>query len=437
MGVAQRISDGMANVLTGLGINNPKVAAGHYVPDEGEGVRDAAYRASTWYRKIVNIPADDAVREWRAWQAEADQIEAVEAEEARLSMRIAVRDALVTSRHTGGAVIVPGGLPGQPEEPLRLDSIRRGSLTYLRVLGRNEITPGPLIRDPESPWFGQPEDWTIRASGETEYRLHPSRVALVNGRTVPGASRYQGDIWGDSIWTQMADSVRAADTAAGVIEALLHEAKIDVVRVPDFMAQMAAGGAEDAYIARWTMAARMKSLSNVLLLDGADEWSQKQISWAGLPEVARTLLVIMAGAADIPVTRLTGEQAKGMSGDDAGSLRNYYDHVRSMQELEYTPALAPLDEMLIRSALGSRPDDVWYRWRSLYQMDEKEAAEIDKMQAETAAIYANAGLVPDAALVGATQARMIETGRWPGLEAALADLPDMEAEESRARQEIE
>lgn len=419
--------DGMANVVTGLGHANVKSAATRYIPDDGWGERDNAYRASTWYRKIVNIPADDAVREWRSWQAEADQIEKIEAEEKRLSVRQRARNALITARHTGGAVILIGGLPGQMMQALNLNSVRKQSIRYLHVLGRDEITPGQTIRNPESPWFGQPELWTL-TMGDKTLDIHPSRAVLVNGRTVPGASHRNGNIWGDSLWVQMADSIRAADTAASVIDAMMHEAKIDVVKITDFVSQMAAGGSDQAYIARWTLAAQMKAISNVLLLDGTDEWSQKQINWSGLPDVVRTLLTIMAGAADIPVTRLTGEQQTGLSGADAGSLRNYYDNVRAMQELEYGPALAPLDEILIRSALGERPQEVWYRWNSLYQMDEKTAAEVDKLHAETANIYSQAALVPSEALEKTAQARMIETGRWPGLEAALDEYAEPEAE---------
>lgn len=422
-----KLIDGLANVVTGLGHANAKVAGHHYLPVIDPQGQDNAYRASTWYRKIVTIPAADAVREWRSWQADKDQIENLEAEEKRLRVRQVVYQALRAARHTGGAAIVIGGLPGQPGEPLPLDRISRQSIKYLHVLGRNEIDPGTRIRNPESPWFGQPEHWTLTTDGQP-LEIHPSRVVLVPGRKVPGSQSVESDVWGDSVWMQMADSIRAADSAASVIEALMHEAKVDVVNVPDFIANMASGGSDQAYIKRWTLAAQMKSISNVLLLDADDTWAQKQVTWTGLPDVVRTLLTIMAGAADIPVTRLTGEQQSGLSGSDSGSLRNYYDHVKTLQELEYEPALAALDEMLIRSALGTRPDGVWYSWRPLYQPDAKELAEIDKFEAETAAIYASNALVPSEALEQAVQNRMVESGRWPGLEQAIEEAPEDEDE---------
>ncbi|MBN7763383.1 DUF1073 domain-containing protein [Nitratireductor aquibiodomus] len=410
-------ADGMANVITGLGRANMKSAATRYVPEFDGHERDNAYRASTWYRKIVNIPAADAVREWRAWQAEKEQIEAIEAEEQRLGVRQVVYQAILTARHAGGAVILVGGLPGQTMQPLNIDRIGRGAIRYLTVLGRDDITPGQIIRDPMSDWFGQPEKWTLTTDG-TSLDIHPSRVVFVNGRTVPGAMRRTGELWGDSIWVQMADSIRAADNSAGVIDALLHEAKIDIVRIKDMVSQMASGASEQDYIKRWTMVAALKSISNVLMLDGEDEWSQKQVSWSGLPDIARTLITIMAGAADIPVTRLLMEQQKGLSGNDNGSLRHYYDSIRTIQELEYTPALRPLDEMVIRSALGQRDPAIWYSWRPLWTLDEKDQAEVDKLEAEAAEIYGRSGLVPQDALGEMVQNRLIESESWPGADTA-------------------
>lgn len=410
--------DGMANVITGLGHANAKSAATKYYPIDDPMERDNAFRASTWYRKIITIPAADAVREWRVWQAEKEQIESIEAEEKRLNVRIVAYQALLTSRHTGGAVILIGGLPGTSSQPLNLERIQKGSIKSLTVLSRDEITAGEITRDPESPWFGMPSRWTLTQTNGTMLDIHPSRVVLVNGRTVPGTLRKSGTFWGDSVWVQIGDAIRSADNVAGVIDALLHEAKIDVVRIKDLVSQMATGAAEADYVRRWTMVAVLKSISNVLMLDGDDEWSQKTMNWTGLPDIARTLLTIMSGAADIPVTRLTGEQQTGLSGSDSGSLKNYYDHIRSVQELEYSPALAPLDEILIRSALGTRPDEIWYRWEPLYTMDEKTRAEVDKIEAEAVKVYADTGLIPTDALAVMVQNRLVESGSWPGADSA-------------------
>lgn len=415
-------ADGFANVLSGLGGANPKQAANGYdlLRECSQFELDAAYEASTWFGKIVDIPADDATRGWRGWQAEDDEIQLLEREEKRLNVKQKLHQALIWSRLYGGAVIIPGGLPGSTEKQLRRDSVRRGAIKFLTVLHRHQIHPHGLIRDPMSPYYGHPEHWTINGDNGAQTKLHPSRVILINGRKASfGSGGFE--VWGNSVWTHLRDSVTNADAGAAVIGALMQEAKIDVVRMPDMMTNMATPDYESILIKRFQMAAMLKSVSNVLLLDKDDEWEQKQVTWSGLPDVISTLLTIMSGASDIPVTRLIGTSAKGLNATGEGDLRNYYDNVKAKQELTLSPAIEPLDDILIRSALGDRPEEVWYDWNSLWTPTEKEQAEVDKLEAETTSIYAVSGLVPSSALEKATQNRMVESGRWPGLEGALAE----------------
>ena len=414
------ITDGFANFVAGLGGGNAKTSAHTYVIDHDQMTLENAYRVSTWFGKIVDIPADDATREWRTWKADKDDIERIEAEEKRLQVRQQVRQALIWARLYGGAVIIPLGLPGALNQPLSVDRIAKGSIKALTVLSRHEITAQDIITDPLDPMYGSPAKYVINSANGKQVELHPSRVIRVNGRTVNNR-RLGANGWGDSIWMHISDAVMAADSAASVIDALLQEAKIDVVRIKNMMTMMANADMEATMIKRWQMVAVLKSISNVLMLDGDDEWDQKQITWTGLPDVTNTLLNVMAGAADIPLTRLTGKQEAGLSGKDEGSLRNYYDSVKAKQELIISPMLAPLDAMLIRSALGKSDDGIWASWVPLFQLSEKEKAEIDKMEAETVDIYARTGLVPTDALAEATQNRMIESGRWPGLDEALEE----------------
>lgn len=414
------ITDGFANLVAGLGAGNAKTSAHTYVIDHDQMTLENAYRVSTWFGKIVDIPADDATREWRTWKADKQDIERIEAEEKRLQVRQQVRQALIWARLYGGAVIIPLGLPGALNQPLSIDRIATGSIKALTVLSRHEITAQDIITDPLDPMYGSPAKYVINSANGQQVELHPSRVIRVNGRTVNNR-RVGANGWGDSIWMHISDAVMAADSAASVIDALLQEAKIDVVRIKNMMTMMANADMEATMIKRWQMVAVLKSISNVLMLDGDDEWDQKQITWTGLPDVTNTLLNVMAGAADIPLTRLTGKQEAGLSGKDEGSLRNYYDSVKAKQELVISPILAPLDAMLIRSALGKPDDGIWASWVPLFQLSEKEKADIDKIEAETVDIYARTGLVPADALAEATQNRMIESGRWPGLDEALEE----------------
>lgn len=427
------VADGFSNVVAGIGAAGSKTAYGGYVVGMDSWQADAAFRTSTWYGKILTIPADDAVKEWRKWSATREQIEQIELEEKRLSYRHVIHRALLMSRHEGGALIVPGGLPGSNSSPLDLDRITQGSITFLHVLSRDEVTCGPIVRDPMSPDYGRPEFWELRThSGREPVRLHSSRAVPINGRHVPGGEIRRQDFWGDSIWLHLADAVIAADSGHAIISALMHEAKIDVVSVPGLAENSISPEGEAAMVRRWEVAARLKSLSGIMLIDGgpstenakAETWNQKQMRWDGLSDVMRTLLTILSGAADIPYTRLTGDQQKGLSNNDEGSMRNYYSAVNTEQVLRIEPMLTPLDQILLRSALGRQDEKIWYSWSPLFMASDRELAETEKMRAETVEIYQRTYLVPPEALSEATQNRMVESGQWPGLEDALEEVPE-------------
>lgn len=432
--VTMFVGDGFANFISGLGMADLKRQGNTYVPAVMSPELEAAYRTSTWFGKIVDIPADDATREWRTWQLEKDQITKVEAEERRLGVRQKVRQAQIWQRLYGGAAIVVGGLPGANDQPVDLDRIRPGQIKFLTVVPRDEIVAGPLRRNPLDEFYGQPEYFEIRGEG-AQVRIHPSRVIPFRGVQVAPLSHGQ-DYWGDPIWFRLEDAIKSADQSGAVLDALLQEAKVDVLRVNGMMKGMATAEYEQLMVRRFTMVAILKGMQNVMLLDKDDEWEQKQITWTGLPDVAKHILNILSGASDIPMFRLTGQNLTGLSNTGEAEQRAYYDSVRAKQNLQLRPYLDPLDNLLVRSALGAYPEETWYEWNSLYQMTDKEKAEIDKMEADTASTYALSGLIPAEALAKAVQNRMIESGRWSALESALEELPDEDEEDQRLTEEI-
>lgn len=418
--MTQKLADGFINLVSNLGGANGKTSANAYARRYvGQAEAEAAYESSTFFGKIIDIRADDAVREGRSWKGDKEQIEAIEATEKQLSFWPKVNQAIKWADLYGGAVIIPD-LPGNSSSPLNPERITAGSVKFLSVLSRYDIQAEGIDRNPLSPNFGNAERYKVNTQSGLNVVFHPSRVILFNGRTV-GTLASRQSVWGESLWGHLADSVLASDSGAAAIAALLQEAKIDVVAVNDFMDSIANPEYESAFMRRWELVALLKSIANVTLIDKEDDWSQKTVNWTGLPEAVTTLLTIMAGAADIPLTRLLGIQSKGLGNGGDSDLRNYYDSVSAKQKLQFEPRMAALDEILIRNALGDRPDDLWYGWNPLWQPSQKERAETQKIRAETFAIELNTGALADAPLALAYVNGAIESGLYPGYEQAIAD----------------
>jgi len=86
----------------------------------------AAYRGSWLPRKIVDIPALDSCRKWRNWQAEDDQIAAIEELETRLNVKGKILEASKKARLFGGAALYIGTSDANPDLPLDVGAYRHG-----------------------------------------------------------------------------------------------------------------------------------------------------------------------------------------------------------------------------------------------------------------------------------------------------------------------
>lgn len=416
-----RMLDTLMNLVTGLGTAKDKhVALRHVFTGLDRVEIDAAYRGDWVAKKIIDIPPHDEVRNGRDWQAENDQIEKIEAEEKRLQLWPKVLRARRLARLYGGAAIYIGVADGDPRLPLRPDAIGKDGVLYLHVLSRYDLSIlNDIDRDVTSEHYGEPEFWQVRGNGGANAIIHPSRLIRFVGAALPDLETAPEPYWGDSVLEAAMDAVRNLGLSQQGVAQMLNEAKIDVIKVPHLMASLSDPEYEGRLRQRLQLANMMKSSVNALVIDSEEEWDQKQISFATLPDVMDRYMQAAAGAADIPATRMLGQSPQGMSATGESDYRNYLDRIAAGQELELRPTLEPLDECIIRSALGSRPADIHYTWAPLWQASEKDAADIALKKAQAFKVDVDSGLMPDSALSKARINQLIEDGTYPGLEAAM------------------
>lgn len=420
----RRVNDSLQAFVAGLGDPMRDKMAGAVYGFQFLGDDELAniYRSNWLGKKIVEIPAMDAVRKGRDWQAEQDQIEAIEAEETRLDFWRKLLQVKTMARLWGGAALYIGTKDSDLSKPLDFERMGEGGITYLTVLSRRDVSVGEVEQDVLSEFHGLPKYFEVTGSSATAMvRIHPSRLAIFVGAPVGDSLLAMGLNygWGDSILEAVYAAMKNADATAANIASLVFEANVDVFRIPDFMSSLSDPEYKSRLLDRFSLAALAKGNNKALVLDKDEEYDRKQITFATLPEVMQTFLQMAAGAADIPVTRLLGQSPAGMSATGESDMLNYYDRISSIQNLEMTPALYRLDECLIRSALGSRPTEVFYSWAPLKQMSEKELAEIGKMNAETANILVTTGLYTPEELRTVVTNQLVESSFYPGLDQAV------------------
>jgi phage-related protein (TIGR01555 family) len=417
--------DRLTNVMSGMGTTADKRTGMFYnfVPLDGAQA-EAGYRSSWLVRKIVDIPPLDMTRAWRDWQAEAPMIEKLEAEETRLKLKDKCQRALILARLYGGSALILGNNDADPSQPLNPAATKAGGLTYVHVLSRWQLSHGPQRMDPADPWFGQPDYFSISANAsKNDVRLHPSRVVPFIGQKAPEGGFYASFswFWGDPIMQSIGDAVGNADLAQSGFAALIDRAAVDVFKFKNLTGIGATDEGEAQIKRRVAWTSQSKSNYRAMLIDMEDDWAQVQASFAGIPETMDAFLLIVAGAADIPMTRLLGQSPRGLQSTGDGEERDYQSMIQARQDEMLKPALDRVDELLIPSALGSMPSDVYYLFAPLQQENEKDGAAIEFQTAQAWKIYSDSGEFPSQALSDIAKNRIIESGRWPGAEKAFED----------------
>jgi phage-related protein (TIGR01555 family) len=429
MGVVSYISDRLTNIMSGKGTTADRRVWERYsfVPTD-PAQAEAAYRSSWLVRKIVDVPPLDMTRAWRDWQTEAQNIEKLEAEEKRHQLKAKCKRALILSRLFGGSALFLGTNDSDPSQPLNPASVKQGGLTYVHVFSPFQLTLGEQILDPADPWFGKPTYYEINTNQKgARAKIHPSRMIEFIGQKMPEGAFYGSGsmagawFWGDPIMTSIGQAVQTADLAQDGFAALIDEAKIDILKIPDLVARASTPEYEAQMTRRLQAAAQGKSTWRALMVDASEDWQQRQITWSGIPEIMDAYLLIVAGAADIPMTRLLGQSPRGLQSTGDGEERDYRSMISARQDELLTPALDRIDQLLIPSALGSTPSDIYWEYGPLTEENEKDAATIELQLSQALKGYSDMALFPETALSAIAKNRIVESGRWPGSEKAFEE----------------
>lgn len=422
------ITDGLSSALTKLG--NPaqdKIAALTYAAPSTSSTTEYvnAYRTSVWAKRVVDQPAEDCFRKGREWQAEADEITLLEATETRLKWRERMRTAKVYAAIYGrGHVYFDTG--ADPAEPFNPNEVKRGGLRFLTALSMLDVVDGIVDDDPMSETYGEPSYYEIMSTSGGSVQIHPSRMVTLYGSIRPDASVV--GIQSDSVLLSVLPVLKQYEATAMGVAHLVQEAKVDVLTVPGLAELLSSPEGEEQFATFMSTIAAMKGNYGMMTLptpaskdESASTYDQKKMSFATLPDVIESFENALSGAARIPRSLLFGTSAGGLGSTGQLELSAYYDYINTVQTNYIQPALFNLDEALIVSSLGSRPPELHYNWRSLWQTTDAEKADIGNKQAEMIKKLVDSGVMPAEMLTEAAVNMLTEAETFTGIEAAYVE----------------
>ena len=409
-GVSDSLTTATASMI---GSSQPGINYTYYAPVVNYQEFYNVYDTSPLAQLLINTLPEDTVSEWREWQADDDQVNAIEALEKKLQLRKAIKDWQVFGAIEGEAIIYfDDGTDAT--QPIDVTRARRDSLRFVRVFRRALYTYGSLITDPMSEWYDQPEYYTLNTNDASmTVQIHPSRVARwINN---PSPSRENGL----SSLVAGLNSIKQYESVIANSGFLVQKARTTIMGVEGLMDNVSDPVTEAAIIARYALFRQQEGVQGMGVIDkDKEEFAALSYTFGGLDSILQRMQQHVASMWGYPVTRIFDRVESGLGNTGNSSLKAYYQSVGRRQDNQIQPMIAALDELLIRSALGDYPDGVYYNWRPLETPDQKSIQEIGKIAADTLKIAVDANFMSTEVAGKAFINRLSETGCFPGVEIA-------------------
>lgn len=384
--------DGWMNAFTGIGTNKDKRM---YTRMQGNIAMTSEeltniFRADGIGARVVKIPAQDMTR--NGFVVSGDDSEEINTKLDEMSINFILQEALVLDRLFGGSVIIMYIDDGQIlEMPVNILNIK--NISGFQVYDRWDVqySSFDLYNNPNNPKYGKPQYYTIsNISTGSSFRVHESRLMVFEGDFLPLRARLMNNGWGDSCLESVYERIKGIAEGYISSEHILSEFVANVLKIKNLDTMLADDEGTKEVKSRLEMIDITRHTQNTYVLDENESLERLSASTAGMAELLKILKDAVSATSGIPILKLYGEQAQGLGGEAAGTLRLYYDDIASYQQQKLKPQLEKLVKYLF--AMYGEIEDWKIVFNPLWQPTQKEKLETQKMQADIDSLYHGMGL---------------------------------------------
>lgn len=425
---SRRAIDGFINTLAYLGeaseLNKANDYERHSITNDYE-LLTVMYRENWLAKRIIDTPCEDMTRAWYtvSSELEQDKLDELAKLEAKHNIKQEITNMLRWARLYGGAaaVMVIKGQEDMLDQPLDYDMLGPGCFRGLIVVDRvRGLYPSlELEDDMDDPEFGYPKYYNVildDTSGES-LRIHHSRMLMARGRMLPIQEEINEEYWGASEIEHVYEELQKRNATSANIAQLVFQANVSAMRIGNFGEALAMGTEEQK---RKVMESiynvnRIKNSFGLLLMGNEDSYEQHPYSFAGIAEVYESFMMDMAGAAEIPATKLFGRSPQGMNATGESDMKNYYEMLAQLQERNLRPAMEKLLPVMTMSLWGVIPEDMEIVFEPLMTTTPDQRADIMSKQAGAIIQAFSAGLISQKTALLELQEQGKSIGAWTNI----------------------
>src|ERR1017187_1347795 len=354
-------------------------------------------------RRIVDTPAQDMIRAWPEINCDEDpkDLDRISKTIRKTATKTNLLRTIQWARLFGGAgaLIMIDGHENRLEEPLKLDEIElhayRGLIPFERWTGVHPTMD--VCTDITRPTdFNLPEFYEV-SSRERSFKVHASRILRFTGPQVPTPEREAYSMWGISVMAPVYEELKKRDNLSNNLVSLSFRAQILGMVMPD-LAQMLSGAnmtgsAAQQFWGRMESFNQMLSNQSIALLPKDGSMTSTNWSASGFAELYGQFQMDIAGAAEIPVTRLFGRTITGLGQANDADERIYEERIAMEQEHGLRPQLDKLFPVIFMSVLGEVPDDLELDFPSVRVLTDEEKSNLAKDCVANVTALANGDLL--------------------------------------------
>lgn len=393
-------SDGWANLVTGLGVpGQDKTAGGTYLScwNWNSSAYDGIYRGDGLTKRIIDVVATEMIRQ--GWVIEGDSDNKVNSYLDVLYANIALMDLIRWARLYGGAIIVMGIADGQTlDKPVDQNNIY--GIRWLRVFDRFQAMPNTacMCDDLNDENYGYPEMYQVNdyRTGRT-FEVNHTRVLRIDWALLPPREQMINQGWGESALNSIFQEIRNYGTTMANMAAIVQDFVNTVLKMPGLSDALNNECAEQGLTRRLNYANMMKSVNNMLIIDGEESIEKLSTNTAGISDLVDRFMLSVCSVTGIPATVLFGRSPSGFNATGESDIRNYYDMIKNYQESKLKPCLERLVKYVMLSKDGPfngvEPAEWNIKFVPLWQNTEEQEATIRRIVAETDSIYIDRGVL--------------------------------------------
>lgn len=360
------------------------------------------------YRRISEIIATEATRQWIRITAagdddKADKIKAIgdklkELGVKELFQKITEQDGFFGRAHLFVDLGDTAGLElataiGNGADKATKAKVGKGALKGLRTVEAVWCYPAEYeTSNPLKPNWYKPSAWYVQGQ-----KVHSTRLLTFIAREVPDLLKPAYSFGGLSM-SQMAKPyvdnwLRTRQSVADLISSFsVSGIKIDLAG--------ALNADEDGLFRRVELFNNLRDNRGTMVLnkgvgpnDPAEEFFNVSTPLGTLDHLQAQSQEHICSVAGIPLVKFTGITPSGLNASSEGEIRVYYDGIEALQEKFIRPHLTTVINLIQMSEFGAVDPDIGFVFEPLWSLDDKAKAEKRKAEADTDAIYIDAGVL--------------------------------------------